>query len=129
MPIYIQEKIHPRTIIEDLKRESAGRARTPNAPEQMDFFSDFNGVPKGVNKMDFYHYEDEEHEGWFYPLVYEHFDVEYNHPLQAEVDHFIDLCQGRETVPRCTGEDGMRTLKIVNAIIESGDTGQVVTIA
>ena len=57
MPIYIQEKIHPRTIIEDLKRESAGRARTPNAPEQMDFFSDFNGVPKGVNKMDFYHYE------------------------------------------------------------------------
>ena len=57
MPIYIQEKIHPRTIIEDLKRETAGRARSPSAPEQMDFFSDFNGVPKGVNKMDFYHYE------------------------------------------------------------------------
>lgn len=57
MPIYIQEKIHPRTIIEDLLRESTGRARTPAAPQQLDFFSDFNGVPKGVNKMDFYHYE------------------------------------------------------------------------
>jgi len=83
----------------------------------------------GFPNMDFYHYEDEEHEGWFYPLVHEHFDVEYNHPLQAEVDHFIDLCQGRETVPRCTGEDGLRTLKIVNAIIESGNSGQVVTIS
>jgi predicted dehydrogenase len=79
--------------------------------------------------MDFYHYADEEHRGWFFPLEYEHFDVEYNHPLQAEADHFIDLCQGRETTPRCTGEDGMRTLKIVNAMIESADSGQVVSIA
>ena len=82
----------------------------------------------GFPNMDFYHYEDEEHEGWFYPLVYEHFDVEYNEPTQSEIDHFIDLCQGRETVPRCTGEDGLRTLKIINAMIESANTGQVVTI-
>lgn len=57
MPIFIQEKIHPKTIINDLKEETAGRARTPASPEQMSLFSDFNGVPKGVNKMDFYHYE------------------------------------------------------------------------
>ena len=79
-------------------------------------------------KMEFWSYPDEEHSGWMHPLTCERFEVEFNQPLQAEVDHFIDLCQGRETVPRCTGEDGMRTLKIVNAIIESGDTGHVVAI-
>ena len=57
MPIYIQEKIHPRTIIEDLLAETTDRARNSGAAQQLDLFSDFNGVPKGVNKMDFYHYE------------------------------------------------------------------------
>lgn len=82
----------------------------------------------GFPNMEFWSYPDEEHSGWMHPLTYERFEVEYNEPTQSEVDHFADLCQGRETVPRCTGEDGMRTLKIVNAIIESGNTGQVVTI-
>ena len=48
--------------------------------------------------------------------------------MQSEVDHFFDLCLGRETVPRCTGEQGLKTLKMVNAIIESADTHQVVEI-
>lgn len=82
----------------------------------------------GFPNMDFWYYPDEEHSGWFYPMNHERFEVEYNQPLQAEVDHFFDLCLGRETVPRCTGEDGMRTLKIINAMIESGDTKQVVEI-
>ena len=82
----------------------------------------------GFPNMDFYTYEDTDHWGWEYPLVHEHFDVEINNPLESEADHFIDLCLGRETVPRCTGEQGLRSLKIINAVIDSANTGQVVTI-
>jgi predicted dehydrogenase len=82
----------------------------------------------GFPSMTFYTYPDEEHWGWFQPLVHEQIPVELNDPMQSELDHFFDLCLGRETVPRCTGEQGLKTLKMVNAIIESANTGQVVTI-
>jgi adenine-specific DNA-methyltransferase len=43
-PLYIQEKIHPKAIIDDLKRQAASAAQastdTPN------LFADFNGVPR-----------------------------------------------------------------------------------
>ena len=40
-PLYIQEKIHPKALIEDLKRSAERRAD----PEPMaDLFADFNGV-------------------------------------------------------------------------------------
>ena len=54
-PIYIQEKIHPKTIIADLEAESKARKKASEA--QLDFFADFNGVPDGANKMDFYTYD------------------------------------------------------------------------
>ncbi len=40
-PLYIQEKIHPKALVEDLKRAAKRRAE----PEPMaDLFSDFNGI-------------------------------------------------------------------------------------
>jgi adenine-specific DNA-methyltransferase len=45
-PLYIQEKIHPKAIIDDLKRQAAAAAEArTDAP---DLFADFNGVPKDV---------------------------------------------------------------------------------
>src|ERR1700681_2394032 len=44
-PVYIQEKIQPRAIIEELRRQTQAR-RTDEAP-QFDFFHDFNGLPEG----------------------------------------------------------------------------------
>ena len=41
-PIYIQEKIHPRALIENLRRQSV--ARKKEAAPQIDFFHDFNGL-------------------------------------------------------------------------------------
>ncbi len=82
----------------------------------------------GFPSMNFYTYADEEHWGWFQPMVHEHFDVELNDPMQSEMDHFFNLCLGIETEPRCTGQHGLNTLKMVNAIIESADTKQVVEI-
>lgn len=55
MPIYIQEKIHPKTIIDDLAAES--KARRDAADPQPDLFADFNGVPAGADRMDFYSYD------------------------------------------------------------------------
>jgi adenine-specific DNA-methyltransferase len=52
-PIYIQEKVHPKALIDDLLRqtkESAHEAGQATA----DLFSDFNGIPKGVDKTEFY---------------------------------------------------------------------------
>ena len=54
-PIYIQEKIHPKTIIADLEAESKARKKASEA--QLDFFADFNGIPDGANRMDFYSYD------------------------------------------------------------------------
>ncbi len=44
-PIYIQEKIHPRALIEDLRKQSARRKN--QRAEQTDLFHDFNGLPDG----------------------------------------------------------------------------------
>lgn len=75
----------------------------------------------GFPNMDLYFYDDDAF-GWTSPLRHEHFDVVKNDPMTAELEHFIDLCLGRETVPRCSGEDGLSTLKVINAILESIDT-------
>jgi adenine-specific DNA-methyltransferase len=40
-PLYIQEKIHAKALIEDLKRASTRRAEPEDAP---DLFADFNGI-------------------------------------------------------------------------------------
>ncbi len=49
-PLYIQEKIHPKVLIDDLLRQS----RLAASGVQTDLFSDFNGVPEGADKTDFY---------------------------------------------------------------------------
>jgi adenine-specific DNA-methyltransferase len=52
-PLYIQEKIHPKAIIEDLKRAATRKAE----PEPMaDLFADFNGIPADA-KTEFYAHE------------------------------------------------------------------------
>lgn len=49
-PLYIQEKIHPKALIEDLKRASERRAEPEAAP---DLFADFNGIEPD-QKTEFY---------------------------------------------------------------------------
>jgi len=55
-PLYIQEKLHPRVLIDDLKRET--RARAKEAPADMpDLFADFNGLPDLEAKTEFYQHD------------------------------------------------------------------------
>lgn len=54
-PLCIQEKVHPKALIDDLGR--ACRSKQESATEQLDLFSDFNGLPEGAERTDFYQHE------------------------------------------------------------------------
>ena len=55
-PLYIQEKVHPKVLIDDLLRET--RMREHDAGQVTpDLFADFNGLPKGVDKTEFYQHD------------------------------------------------------------------------
>src|SRR6266436_8211068 len=55
-PLYIQEKVHPKVLIDDLLRQTRER-REQEVGAQPDLFADFNGIPKGVDKTEFYRHE------------------------------------------------------------------------
>src|SRR5580700_725583 len=44
-PLYIQEKVHPKVLIDDLLRRSKADKKAED--DQTDLFADFNGVPEG----------------------------------------------------------------------------------
>ena len=52
-PIYIQEKVHPKVLIDDLLKQTQS-AKSQTSGFQTDLFADFNGVPEGVDKTEFY---------------------------------------------------------------------------
>ena len=51
-PLYIQEKVHPKVLIEDLRQQS--RARSTATAPQLNMFADFNGLPVGADATAFY---------------------------------------------------------------------------
>lgn len=55
-PLYIQEKVHPKALIDDL-RQHGNRSHSPGADSQPDLFGDFNGIPEGADKYDFYQHD------------------------------------------------------------------------
>ena len=54
-PLYIQENVHPKALIEDLKkRPQTDEQATEGQP---DLFADFNGLPKGNARTKFYRHD------------------------------------------------------------------------
>jgi len=53
-PLYIQEKVHPKVLVDDLLKQSQARAEATQ-PQQLDFdlFADFDGLPDAT-ATDFY---------------------------------------------------------------------------
>src|ERR1700756_5386222 len=51
-PLYIQEKVHPKVLIDDLLRATKERAHE-RGELTPDLFADFNGIPQGVDKTEF----------------------------------------------------------------------------
>ncbi len=69
-PLFIQEKVHPKVLIDDLRRQTEAAeiarkavdaARAGDAPftgEQFDLFADFNGLPDDLEaKTEFYQHD------------------------------------------------------------------------
>jgi hypothetical protein len=55
-PLYIQEKVHPKVLIDDLLRSTKERKHEAGQITA-DLFADFNGIPKGADKTDFYQHD------------------------------------------------------------------------
>ena len=54
-PLYIQERVHPKVLVDDLMRQSRnGRAHDEY---QTDMFADFNGLPSEDAKTEFYQHD------------------------------------------------------------------------
>src|SRR5690348_7088957 len=55
-PLYIQEKVHPKALIDDLLRQTRER-HYESGQEIPDLFAEFNGIPQGVDKTEFYQHD------------------------------------------------------------------------
>ena len=57
-PLFIQEKVHPKVLVDDLERETRRRrAEAEEEAGQPDLFSDFNGLPSGDARTEFYRHD------------------------------------------------------------------------
>ncbi len=55
-PLYIQEKVHPKALIDDLLKQTKERQHDEGNLTP-DLFADFNGIPKGADKTEFYQHD------------------------------------------------------------------------
>jgi adenine-specific DNA-methyltransferase len=59
-PLFIQEKVHPKVLIDDLLRQSQkakAERETEEAGFQPDLFADFNGLPDDHSRTEFYQHD------------------------------------------------------------------------
>ena len=59
-PLFIQEKVHPKVLIDDLRRQSANAQAGQGgdgAEVQPDLFADFNGLPSDDARTEFYQHD------------------------------------------------------------------------
>ena len=54
-PLYIQEKVHPKALIDDLARRTEEGER--ESDPQVDLFADFNGLPDECARTEFYRHD------------------------------------------------------------------------
>jgi adenine-specific DNA-methyltransferase len=54
-PLYIQEKVQPKVLIDDLRRRSEAKEKQEEITT--DLFGDFNGFPKDADSTDFYKHD------------------------------------------------------------------------
>jgi adenine-specific DNA-methyltransferase len=60
-PLYIQEKVHPKVLIDDLMRRTREQERAEEEEKQptlfADLYADFNGLPDDARSTDFYQHD------------------------------------------------------------------------
>jgi adenine-specific DNA-methyltransferase len=57
-PLYIQDKVHPKVLIDDLLERSQEQEQAEVTEDrQLDLFADFNGLPKDATGTEFYQHD------------------------------------------------------------------------
>ena len=57
-PLFIQEKVHPKVLIDDLRQRSKETKKEDGrSPFQADLFADFNGLPSEAAATEFYQHD------------------------------------------------------------------------
>ena len=56
-PLFIQEKVHPKVLIDDLRRQRRSGQGAAGAEAQPDLFADFNGLPSDDAQTEFYQHD------------------------------------------------------------------------
>ena len=56
-PLYVQEKIHPKALIDSLARYAGERREAAGEEPAPDLFADFNGLPPGAARTEFYRHD------------------------------------------------------------------------
>ncbi len=57
-PLYIQERVHPKVLVDDLMRQTAKQQETEGVQQGFaDLFADFNGLPSEAAKTEFYQHD------------------------------------------------------------------------
>lgn len=64
---------------------------------------------------------------WWEPLTSSTIDLDRSDPLANQITHFAAVIRG-EVQPVCSGRDGLKTLKVVDAVVEAARTGAPVDV-
>ncbi len=65
--------------------------------------------------------------GWKSPLRASRLDRPQGNPYVNQIDHLFRVVRGLDK-PRVSGQDGLRSLAVVNAVIEAASTGEVIKV-
>ena len=79
-------------------------------------------------RMELWHYADQEKSGWQHPMIRSREIVEEADPLASQLEHFCRVIRGVER-PIADGRDGIRSLAIVLAVLESIERDAPVVLA
>ncbi len=77
--------------------------------------------------MKLVHYPSPSAAGWLEPLETTEISVHGQDPLERQIEHFCAVILG-EKAPRTSGEDALRTLTVIRAVLDSGASGQPVAL-
>ena len=77
-------------------------------------------------EMTLWRYTGEGEQGWTTPISREQIDVAPTVPLESQLRHFCDVIR-HGALPRCSGEEGLKTLETTLAVSEAVRGGKPVT--
>ena len=77
--------------------------------------------------MTLWRYIGEGEQGWSVPITGERINVETTVPIQRQLRHFCDVIR-HDAIPRCSGEEGLKSLEVTLSVAETVRTGAPIAI-